>query len=419
MKVLIWITCCLLFLTSTSSTDDYQNDENIDTLKNHKCHYKILQFYGLEGLTDAQPPSKEDQDGALRNCPEIKYSCCSRNDFIESQRLWNQQVNVIKGYLTKVFRIIQKLVMIQSSLMGVAQKAVSLDHDQCKMVDITFFGPPVQFDEVYSYLMTAFQSMAYIQKGFYCTICDYKNHEFLMIKGDFSRLSVQISQKSCNDLIYRFKEFLMYKTYYFDSFLTNAARLFNCVEGSEVHNFDSSYISQYQEFKSCIETGNNCQIICNEFRLGGFSELFMGDVHKYEQFHDAFLTFAEKQKISIQEITNQVVIPDYSFESNDFFKPDIQRSELEEQELNYSQVSNMNVFVADSGIDLFGTASESNYFLVDQYSGIEKARIFNSQGDHDEPNSLMAKGIKDTPIEEAHNASLEADGLTQDQTGRI
>ena len=52
------------------------------------------------------------------------------------------------------------------------------------------------------------------------------------------------------------------------------------------------------------------------------------------------------------------------------------------------------VFVEEDGLDLFGTAANSNYFLMDQYSSLEKARIFNSQGEDDEPNSLMASGIK-------------------------
>jgi hypothetical protein len=369
-------------------------------------------------MPEAHIPLKNEQDGALRNCPDIKYSCCSRNDFLETQNLWAEQVQNIKGYLTKVFRIIQKLIMIQSSLVGTAQKVSTYDHDQCKMIDITFFNPPVQFDQVYSYLNVAFQSMAYIQKGFYCTICDYKYHEFLMIKGDFSRLSVQISRKSCNDLIYRFKEFLMYKSYYFDSFLTNAARLFNCVEGEDKYNFDSAYVSQYQEIRSCIETGANCDIICNEFRFAGYSDLFMGDLKKYEEFHEAFVKFAEKENINIDEISDEVLIPDYSLDSNDFFKPNIERSELEQQELNYSQLSKMNVFVEEEGLDLFGTASNSNYFLMDQYSSLEKARIFNSQGEDDEPNSLMASGIKNTPLEEAHNATLGPDGLTEAQLGK-
>ena len=411
------MTLLLLLQAPAFGDADVQGEEQSAIQSKFQCIHQIPQFYGLEGLPESHPPSRKDQDGALRSCPGIEHSCCSRDDFIQSQRLWEEQVLVVKGYLTKIFRIIQKLIMVQSSLVEVAQQASSLEHDQCKLIDVTFFNPPVPFNEVYSYLMVAFQSMAYIQKGFYCTICDAKNHPFMVIKKDVTSVYVQISQKSCNDLIYRFKEFLMYKTYYFDSFLTNAAQVFNCVEGTEQYNFNSSYVSQYQEIRNCVESGHNCDIVCNEFRLGGFSDLFMGDIAKFEAFHADFMHIAKLLKIDIEAITDEVFIPDYSFDSNDFFVPKTDRSALDNSELAYFQLSKMEIMVKPDGIDLFGTAEDSNYFLMSQYSNLEKSRIFNGFGDNSDADSLLGKGIQNTPMEEAHNAKLAADGLTEAQNG--
>lgn len=418
MKILSRLTLLLVLVAGTLGDDEAQTSEQAATKPKFECIHQIPQFYGLEGLPEPHPPSAKDQDGAQRSCPGIEHSCCSRDDFVQSQALWEKQVLVVKGYLTKIFRIIQKLIMLQSSLLEVAQQASTLEHDQCKMIDVTFFNPPVPFNEVYSYLMAAFQSMAYIQKGFYCTICDARNHPFLLIKKDVTRTYVQISRKSCNDLASRFKEFLMYKTYYFDSFLTNAARVFNCVEKTDTYNFDSSYMTQYQEIRSCVENGQNCEIVCNEFRLGGFSDLFMGNVRQFEAFHADFLRFAAKLKIDVAAITDEVFIPDYSFDSNDFFKPSEARSALEESELGYYQLSKMNILVGEDGVDLFGTAENSNYFLMSQYSNIEKTRIFNGFSDSEGPDSLLGKGIEDTPMEKEHMAKLAADGLTVDQSGR-
>ena len=413
MKIFLRSVLCLLFLGLIRSETGFENDQKTPEVEKKICHHQILQFYGLEGRAEAHRPEKTDQDGALRRCPEIEYSCCSRDDFLRTQQLWEENLLNVKGYLTKIFRIIQKMIMLQSSLVQVAQKASTLENKKCSEIDITFFNPPISFKEIYSYLMAAFQSMAYIQKGFYCTICDAKNQPFLMVKQDFSRLSVQISEKSCNDLIYRFKEFIMYKTYYFDNFLVNATKLFNCVDETQEFQFEPSYTSQYQEIKSCVETGNNCHIVCNEFRLGGFSSLFMGDIHDYEKFHDSFLDFSSKYKIDINEITNEVLVPDYSFTDNDFFKQKEELGELEQQELNYGRVSNMSIIIGKEGIDLFGTAENSNYFLMDQSSSIEKNRIYNISNEGGD--SLLEKGIPETPLEQAHNKVLEADGLTHEQ----
>ena len=416
MKIFQRSLLCILLLSSIRSNTGFENDQDTPEIGKKVCHHQILQFYGLEGWAEAHRPEKNDQDGALRSCPEIEFSCCSRNDFLRSQQLWEENILNIKGYLTKIFRIIQKMIMLQSSLIQTAQQASTLQNKKCQEVDITFFNPPIPFKEVYSYLMAAFQSMAHIQKGFYCTICDAKNQPFLMMKQDFSRLAVKISEKSCNDLIYRFKEFVMYKSYYFDNFLTNAVKLFNCVEDSEEYSFESSYVSQYQEIKSCVETGNNCHIVCNEFRLGGVSDLFMGDLHKYEEFHQNFLNFSAKHKINVSEITDQVFIPEYTLEGNDFFKPKGELSLLEQQELNYGQVSNMNVIVGKDGIDLFGISENSNYFLMDQASNIEKNRIFDTS--NEKGDSLLAQGVPETQAELAHDQMLEADGLTIAQNGK-
>ena len=204
MKVvnLLWMT---LVLVPGVLGDISQQEEEIARSDQLECKHRILQYYGFEGWTIAKEPPIEEQDGGKRFCPGMEYTCCSRDDFLKSGKLWGENSIKIKGYLTKIFRIIQKIVMMQSSFIEIAQSVSTRENEYCKKIDSTFFNAPVPFDEIYSYLKTAFQSMAFVQKGFYCTICDVKNHKYMMLEQDFSRLMVAMSENSCNDLIHYFK----------------------------------------------------------------------------------------------------------------------------------------------------------------------------------------------------------------------
>ena len=75
-------------------------------------------------------------------------------------------------YINKVFAIIQKITITQSSLLELAGSVSQKQTDRCKMVDFTFFNSPANSSNIYTFLENALEAFAYIQKGFYCTICD-------------------------------------------------------------------------------------------------------------------------------------------------------------------------------------------------------------------------------------------------------
>lgn len=88
------------------------------------------------------------------------------------QRNWNQKARDIKKYVTKIFKVIQRISLLQSSLLRMANDVRKKDTDRCREVDFTFFNSPIKYNEVYFYIENALESFAFIQKGFYCMICD-------------------------------------------------------------------------------------------------------------------------------------------------------------------------------------------------------------------------------------------------------
>jgi len=402
MKILniLWIFAIL----STQIVSDVSRQENeLEGKDPLQCEHRILQYYGFEGWTIAKEPPLEEQDGGRRFCEGMEYTCCSRDDFLKSKKLWENNVTKIKGYLTKTFRIIQKIVMMQSAFINVAQDKANGDNEYCKKVDTTFFNAPVPFDEIYSYLKTSFQSMAFVQKGFYCTLCNVENHKYMMVEQDFSRLMIAMSEKSCNDLIHYFKEFIMYKVYYLDPFILNANFLFNCIEDTDKYTYKFDYQATYQEIKHCLENDKGCGNVCREFRFGQSSELFMGDLKKYEQFLENFEYFAKGAGVDMDMQSQELYVPEYTFEDGLFFKQDQKFDNFMKKELNYSAINNHQILVFNDGIDIFGTANNSNYFLTDQTTTMEKTRIFNTNVGEGESSSILGDN------------NLESTGETIDQ----
>lgn len=413
MKIYLLLITFVLF-TGTRA-DLSGQEEDIQRSDQLQCKHRVLQYYGFEGWTIAKEPPSEEQDGGMRFCEGMEYTCCSRDDFLKSKRMWADNSVKIKGYLTKIFRIIQKIVMMQSSFIEIAQTVSTRDNEYCKKIDSTFFNAPVPFDEIYSYLKTAFQSMAFVQKGFYCTLCNVENHKYMMLEQDFSRLMIAMSEKSCNDLVHYFKEFIMYKVYYLDPFILNANFMFNCVEDTDKYEYKFDYQATYQEIKHCIEKGKGCGNVCREFRFGKSGEMFMGDLSKYEEFLENFESFAERVNVDLSMQNEELYVPEYTFEDSEFFKSDQEFTPMKQKELNYGRISDYQLLVFNDGIDIFGTAENSNYFLTDQTTTMEKTRIFNTNvGEGDAP-SIMG----DNEDEEGLNSIEDINKSLEDEEKEI
>lgn len=136
------------------------------------CNTRLLQYYGLEGLSHAVPYNVMEQINSDNYCPNLQDSCCSPEDFNLTRDLWMESSLHIKGYLTQIFRTLQKVATIQSSIIQFMPKIQAKNTVACKKIDSTFFNSPVKFDEVYFYIRNALEAFAYIQKGFYCMLCD-------------------------------------------------------------------------------------------------------------------------------------------------------------------------------------------------------------------------------------------------------
>ena len=200
------------------------------------CKPQILQFYGLGGLMEPTPYSTILHHLNSNHCPGIEYSCCSHTDFDLATEMWEEKVHSIKRYLSKMYHIIQKVTLLQPSLLNIASTVQGKPSKYCREVDSTFFNNPIHYNEIYFYLQNSIEAFAFVQKGFYCAICDARNHQYLAVDVGSARKVAVMDVKFCNDLIFFFREYIMFKTYFLDPLIVNtnylkplkAAKIFSC-----------------------------------------------------------------------------------------------------------------------------------------------------------------------------------------------
>lgn len=206
--------------------------------------------------------------------------------------------------------------------------------------------------------------MAFIQKGFYCTICDLEYQKFIAVKQEPDKLMMVMSDKSCNELTNFFREFLKYKIYFLDPFIINANFMLNCNGDTDKFKYDFDYQVTYGEIKSCIEEDEHCSNVCREFRFGKSTDMFMGDLSKYEKFLANFEEFAANKNPDMNVNSEDLYIPEYDFADSEFFTIETEEHEFEKIDLEVGNVSNYQILINDNGIDIFGTAERANYSLT-------------------------------------------------------
>ena len=359
--------------SSSSSASSFSSSSSTKTKSaSGVCLQQMLQFYGFEGF--ASPQSYQDLKDSLSTdyCPGISSSCCTRSDFASSASRWAAQAQNIELYLSTVFKVMQRVAGVQSSLVQLMAAVQAKGTPRCKRVDATYFVNPVSLDDLYFYLRNALEGFAFAQKGFYCTLCDSKQHAFLGVESGYGQRSAVVSAKFCTDLTAYFKEFLSYKVYFFDPLLINMNLALNCLDDSNNNYFKLEYDAFYQDIDGCLQGNGRCDSVCKEFRFGGSSKLFIGRLADY---FDA-LAKAEKLVGRMGQQTSADTDSDVgslAAVQQDFFASSTLTSK-QAASLKEFNATNFKIIVSDDGINLFEVATNSNYnFAAQNAAGISSS----------------------------------------------
>ena len=331
------------------------------------CNSKLLQYYGLKGIPTSTLYAPLLSKMAEDYCPYLENSCCSASDFDLSYKLWVANVDRLKIYLSQIYKVIEKFSLMQSSLIQFLPKIKEKDTPICKEINAYLFNSPVKFDEMRNYIINAIEAYAYIQKGFYCLLCDPVAHQFLKMDPDNGATSVQFSQKSCDDLIFFFREFIAYKIYFIEPLLQDLNKVMNCVHDTDQNNFQHDLQVPYNAVSNCLVNGNGCWKVCKDFRLGQPSYLFIGSLKEYKLIITSIegiigkLNKVEMAYEDLQILEENISSEHFVLSDDTSFLSTV--GLLTNQNLSCSQSK-----FQKTGIDIYHTAVNSNYFLGQDFS---------------------------------------------------
>ena len=111
-------------------------------------------------------------------------------------------------------------------------------------------------------------------------VCDASAHAYLFQHDGNSNI---ISHSFCKQLIFFFREYLLYKVFYFDTLIENIVGLEKCYYNSIGHNYkphklERKYKAVISTLEKCINSGIECDFVCWDFKFGTSSPLFIGDI---------------------------------------------------------------------------------------------------------------------------------------------
>lgn len=143
------------------------------------CHKDLLTSYNLFGLNAPQELS-------LEMCPEVKMSCCSREDQLTIYNNWShhKEGRRIKKHYHKIALSYSALLREFEEIQKMAKKTIEvLSYKKianCKVLSQRIINFDIKgikdalIDNTRRMADFFYQSY----KGFYCSICNHDNHQF-------------------------------------------------------------------------------------------------------------------------------------------------------------------------------------------------------------------------------------------------
>lgn len=269
-----------------------------------KCNLQLVKGYGFRG-------EKKPIPRTLPMCPKIKKSCCKVADQLTIYANWihsKEKLSVQSrfGILTKVF---DKLICLVEKVAKLAKKIVKKLEGKllsnCKLLakKILLF----EIEATKTEIVRSFRKMEkfFVRSygGFYCAICDHKNH----LLFDMDDSAVFYSINFCRETVEHALIPVLYMNIHFKHMMTVVTRFVTSCDFKGTFTRDVP-IKPIHVFpvnekiaKSLLECRNNrnkpawfveCEPLCREVKLTKFSQILaptVGRMVKYNKFLDGEL----------------------------------------------------------------------------------------------------------------------------------
>jgi hypothetical protein len=340
MKRVFLLTILLKLLKTTDS----------DSETKVECDSQILSNYGFVG-TDLELDYKEmisENKISTDYCPLIKKSCCSAWDYQKSNELWQKKVDNIRKYVTTIHEQIMQIYLLSKSFGSFKSEVTKSKHPICKEIDFNSMAVNYSNLNIYHLLKGAFEAFAFLQKGFYCTICNFETFRFFKVNEvNMTQPSIQISRESCSDFIYFLKDLINFKSNFIDNLFKNVKMIKVCLGKENEQEIDLSIYDNTGLVDDCLKNQKRCEFLCKKISFGSSGELILGKLGSYIDF------FKDAKDLFQTD----------SFDENIRKLENIDSNFFSENPKSSKNISNWRVKISKSGLNLFKNAKFSNYSI--------------------------------------------------------
>lgn len=201
-KQIFFLTIIILNFSFCRTHRDHESLGPLTSKFVKKCNQDLLKGYGLRGLTK---PTRMD----LTMCPTIVHSCCTQNDQLTIYANWihSKERHEIVSKLELSHRVHKKTLDLMVRTTKLARKIAHKLRDRpvsnCGMLakKINLF----QIDASEEIILKAFDQMQkFITKsydGFYCAICDHKNHRYFDIDQSLVNYGIDFCRETVENTL--------------------------------------------------------------------------------------------------------------------------------------------------------------------------------------------------------------------------
>lgn len=265
------------------------------------CKTQVLRSFGLQ--------SRITPTSTNALCPQVSYNCCTRRDQMKIHKTWNQ---VNREYVQSSYRTsrdsFEKLGAILLSKDDFVLKGFVEKFQTAMRPDDAFINHLSDLvseynkrdSKFYSELMTSLRpkltslhgELRSFRQSLFCTLCDYKSHEFFNPQS----LTLQYSEKFCLPLVGKYIDFFWDKYGEIFKLLAIMSEFMFLISGQRLMVAEDSstflrYITIIDRCRLDSSKIASCADLCREFNINKFTYLWDGEPKMITNFVDNYDRF--------------------------------------------------------------------------------------------------------------------------------
>jgi hypothetical protein len=258
------------------------------------CNKVLLMNYFLDGHIEATPISLDDP---IPGCPDIRHSCCSKEEVERSQRMFLDEL--LPRY-SKKFYLIRKVVKV---ILKNYAKFIDLAYDTMKIrgadpvchqsaENVIFTPIGLHFvNTFFKKLEKAHKWLLKAKSGYFCMLCDQRNHHTIF---EFNQLIFQ--REFCQSMIDNTFDFTSVWYMNFTDFFNNLLELLQCDKHAGKYSQDV-VIDPFgagprgkEIIKNCIKKERSfCVDYCSTFNISDMNSFSDINIERITNFYEFVL----------------------------------------------------------------------------------------------------------------------------------